>query len=214
MSTLILTSHSLGNKHEDLANVTVPVMRRYCERQGYAFDVENNAYDQGVFLRRLELTRKHLADHETVVFLDYDVLIMNHSLRIEEMRGPGSLTMARENLRWWPINNGVQIWRQGMGANLLLDRLILDEPIWIKYSWLWQHHIWNMIQEHPWAKKSISLVPAKQINATHQNGVGRWQLGDWAIHFLDFDIEDKIKLSKSYLPLIGKGDGTFYPLLK
>ena len=210
---LFCTSHSVGTKHEELAAITVPVMKAYCERHGYGLAVAKCDYTPESHVAGLKFILDQFADHQIIVSLGADVLIMNHSLPVEKIAPTHHpLTLANEQLNLWPINNDVCIWRQGVGADLLLQRLIDDAPIWLKYPWLWQNHLWNLMRTQPHISRSVKIVPSRVMNATHQPGFSRWQLGDWVIHFLDMKNEDKIALARAYLPLIGNGDATFYPV--
>lgn len=208
MKILFITNHSEGTAHEQLASITVPIMREYCEIHGYGLAVMKCDYARENHVQALRLIMEQLAEHDIVVTIGADVLITNYRVCVENfLESP--LTLAQENLRWWPINNDVCIWRQSEVTYRLLQRLIDDAETWLAYPWLWQNHIWNLIQTEPWIENAVRIVPARMMNSTHQPGLSQWQLGDWIIHFLDMPIEEKIRLAKQYLPFVG--DGTFIP---
>jgi hypothetical protein len=218
--TLLITSHSVGAPHELLAKITVPVMEDYCKLHGYALAVNKSIYEESHVPGLLAIIEQ-LKDFDIVVTLGADVLITNHQLGFEYIgtkktiltecgyagEPDSALIIAREHLGWWPINNDVAIWRRSSVD--LLRRLVNDREIWLRYPWLWQNHLWNLIQTEDWVREAVQIVPARVMNSTHQPGLSRWQLGDFIIHFLDMPIEEKIRWATFYRQFVG--DATFIP---
>jgi hypothetical protein len=91
--------------------------------------------------------------------------------------------------------------------------MIDDQPIWKNYPWTGQNHIWNLIQTIPWIKGSVNIVEARRMNSTLNAGLSQWQLGDYILHLVDMDVQEKINQAKNVLenfPL----DGTYIPTKK
>lgn len=205
MSTLILSNY--GKSIQDLNAITEPNKLAYAEKHGYKF--ENNCIDySGDQLRFLHSIKARLDVFEIVMTMGCDAMFMNFSREIDPAEG-ASITLAREHISWWPINNDVVIWRNTREAHFVLQKLIDDEPIWSQYPWLWQNHIWNLMQRETIIDHAVDIREAREMNACLQGGLGQWQLGDWILHLLNFPNAKKVEYAKDYLRLAG--NGCYYP---
>jgi hypothetical protein len=155
---------------------------------------------------------------------------MNRTIKIEdkiEAKGDARVIVAREHISWWPLNNDVMIWPKGNNSNVILRRLIADSSIWLRYPWLWQAHLWDLMQQTggPSEMQAWRLVEAREMNSTFQPfsiepngnckriiGPSSWQLGDWIFHALDMSREMRIQVIKWALQFVG--DGTYSGLPK
>lgn len=208
MKTIVVTSYSEGGEHEELAKLTVPNMQKYCDRHEYDFAALKIPYTNDGHVMGLKAIRDYLHSHETVMSVGADVLFMNHTKRIENI-AKYPVTLAKEHISSWPINNDVMIWRRGIGATNLLDTLIRAAEIWLKYPWFWQNHLWNLICKNQTIRSSVDIVEARVMNSTIQPGLSQWQIGDFILHLLNMPTRSKINNAKKYLPYAG--DGSYYP---
>src|ERR1700761_446258 len=210
VKVLIYSGYSDNNR--DVAELSRPNWSDYARRHGYEVKADNVPWDEWK-LEGLKRTREHLKNYHLVACIGSDVLFMNQTIELpplchdNEMGDLSALTISREAIGWWPINNDVALWYQCEAAFELLDRLIADAPIWLKYPWLWQNHLWNLMQQHLGINMMVNVRECRELQSTHRDGASKWQLGDFIIHLLDCDNETKKKLIKMYLPFAG--DGTY-----
>lgn len=230
MRTLILSNFS--DKIADLNALTAPNKQAYADRHGYVFENINHPYEKHV--EWLEIVRDRVGKYDCVLTIGCDAIFTNMARKVEEMLpwqivdtpGPcqsisrssvfdSRVIIARENISWWPINNDVMIWPNAHCTINLLEKLIEDAPIWLKYPWLWQAHLWDLIQGQ--YKPIVRIVEARTMNSTFQPaitvngqiqripGPSSWQLGDWILHALDMPHEMRLAVIKWGLQFVGDG---------
>jgi hypothetical protein len=209
MSKILL----LANYSERIATlngITEPNKRQYCERHGYAFENLNLPYTPASHVLWFESIKERLGGYDIVMTVGCDTLMMNQKIRIEERFTPPRVTIAEEHLMtnwWWPLNNDIMIWPASEQSHRVLDALIRSAPRWLKYQWLAQVEMWNMIQGD--FGSDFQIVHARHMNSVLQPGLGRYKIGDWVLHFADLPATDRIKYAKDFLRFVG--DGTFDP---
>lgn len=234
MRTLILSNWS--QNIADLNVLTAPNKQAYADAHGY--DFENIELDYSDQVEWLELLRDRVVgNYDIVMTIGCDAIFTNFSRKIEDMTGLSGqnpqemqpidrrVIIAKEHISFWPINNDVMIWPAGIQSRVVLNRLIRDKDIWLKYKWLWQMHLWNLIQEThgPKDSQAIRIIEARDMNSTFQPftvdstsncfrtiGPSSWQLGDWILHALDMTPEMRIQVIKWGLGFVG--DGSWRPL--
>ncbi|WP_321804251.1 galactosyl transferase GMA12/MNN10 domain protein [Burkholderia sp. BCC1988] len=102
--------------------------REYCERHGHTLYVhrenppEIGLSGTGNWLKPW-LLHAYLAHHEWVVWLDADVLIGNHDMRIEPLLDGGDRLLARD-IGQWPFNSGVMGFRRTQSNLVMLADLM------------------------------------------------------------------------------------------
>lgn len=207
MKTLILSNYS--DKISELNAVTEPNKKAYADKHGYQFENHKFDYAPEGHVAWIELIREKLSNFDYIMTIGCDAMFMNLGIEVEVQEG-AALTLAREHITWWPINNDVMIWQKCPDAFMVLDRLMTDSPMWLEYPWLWQNHLWNLMQSNPMFDRAVDLRDAREMNSCLQSGQAKWQLGDWILHLLDIPNDQKVKLAKDYLRL--SGDGCYYPL--
>lgn len=198
-----------SSRLDALCALTRPNHHAYAKARGYTlFTPPHGADSIEVFDDVLKILES--GECEQVLTHGADVLFTNHSCRVEDLPGD-HVTVAREQLRWWPLNNDVMRWRATKETCWLLKRIRDDAHIWKNYPWLWQNHLWNLICTEERAKEAVTIVPARTMNSTPHPGTSQWQLGDWICHLVDIEAVQKVELAKWILNIAGKCDGTFYP---
>lgn len=203
MSAAIYTTWGDGNAA--LAEVTHPNHAAYAAAHGYERIADRIPYEEA-HLGGLARIRELLARHDWVLSHGTDVLFMNLRWEFPSLNRGESVTLAREKLGWWPINNDVMLWQASLGAESLLDLLIRDEPVWRDYAWKWQTHLWNLMQERPaLTARTIRLADPHEMNATPYPGESLWQLGDPIVHFLSMSMERRVATAQAYLAKVGDG---------
>lgn len=204
MSVALYTTWSRGNA--ELAGVTHPNHEAFARAQGYERVADELEYgvpanDIKAFERVLEL----LGRHEFVLMHGTDVLFMNTRWRCESLNQGESVTLAREALGWWPINNDVVLWKNDYSARWLIRLLIDGEPEWRGYQWKWQTYLWNLRQTFQWVRQCIRITPPREMNATPWPGESLWQLGDPVLHFVGMLMKDRVEQAQRHLQYVGDG---------
>jgi hypothetical protein len=87
-----------------IADVALPVLKRYAEKHGYGVHVGEYHTDPTKLKTygdrlKLELYKMHYDDHDILMFLDIDALVMNSEVRIEDVLGE-----FRPFLWTWDLN--------------------------------------------------------------------------------------------------------------
>lgn len=246
MKILILSNWS--SKIAEINDLTEPNKRAYAEMHGYEFDNVKISYNDS-HIAMLENLQEALKNYDVVLTIGCDAIFVNQSIKVEDRIqsewgkiGTASgiedhlwidqrVILAKDLTCCWPIqiNNDIMIWPTGQHSTSLIDRLIRDADIWLKYPQLWQCHLWNLIQFE--YKDSVRLVEPRQMNSTFQPmtrhmtknedgsmssrltripGASSYALGDWIFHALDMPTGDKLEVLKWTLQYVG--DGTWKPI--
>ncbi len=188
---------------------TAPNKQLYCEKHGYEFRNLNLPYDERSHRAFLKVLRALILENDAVMSIGCDTLFMNLSIKIEDRMDASRVTVAREYHSWWPINNDVMIWPNHANSLELVDKLLDDAPIWLKYPYLWQMHLWNLLMTN--YGHCVNVVDARYMNSSLTHDQGMWQLGDWILHARGMPIESKVKLLKEYAFLVGDGTYNYKP---
>ncbi|WP_062475505.1 galactosyl transferase GMA12/MNN10 family protein [Variovorax boronicumulans] len=99
----------------DYARVSEHNVRRYCERHGYGYHVyraipgELDPSISGAWVKSW-LVKRHLAQHQWVVWIDADTLFVNQTQRIEPLLEGRDLLFAKD-IGAWDVNSGVMGFR-------------------------------------------------------------------------------------------------------
>ncbi len=86
----ILTA--FNERYAPIADITLPLMKRYADKHGYALEV-GKYHEDATRLEtygdrmKIELYKAHYDEHDILMWLDIDVLVMNSEIRIEERLG-------------------------------------------------------------------------------------------------------------------------------
>jgi hypothetical protein len=218
MKTLIYSGFSDNNRLT--AELTAGNKLDYARRHGYEVLTDNCPWEIWKVYGLQRIREMLMKGFDLVCCVGSDVLFMNHQISLESRicrvgvfasETPiYGLTIAEEKIRWWPINNDVAIWTKA--GIPLLERLVADSPTWLEYPWLWQNHLWNLIQTEKPIRDSVEIVPSRKLNATHKPGESMWQLGDFILHVLEEPEYAKQRIIREFLPLAG--EPTYYPKKK
>jgi hypothetical protein len=204
---LVLSNYS--SNIDELNAFTAPNKKLYCEMHGYEFRNLNLNYDERSHRGFLKILKSLIPKYDAVMTIGCDTLFMNLSIKIQDRMDLSRVMVAREYHSWWPINNDVMIWPNHANSLQLVDKILEDMPIWLKYRYLWQMHLWNLMQTN--YGHCINLVDARYMNSSLTLDQGMWQLGDWILHARGMETENKIKSLKEYAFLVGDGTYNYRP---
>lgn len=169
------------------ALVTIPNTTEYCWRHGYSLFLFYEDYRAGLASQNQLIALLDLVD--LVWSIDADVLITNHTKRIEDVSPLGPhCTICEEGMPWlaWNrINCGSIVYRSTDKSREFLAAVRDAEPEWrsnqrypfVSQSWIAEH-----------AERfgdGVTIVPPRTFNsvAWEQHGGGTtWQPGDLVYH--------------------------------
>jgi hypothetical protein len=169
------------------ARVSVPNTFEYCFRHGYSLAVFYEQYKEALVSQGQIVDL--LSRFDLVWCIDADVLITNHTKRIEEVEGLGPhCTVCEEGmpwLKWNRLNCGSMVYRATDKSREFLTAVREAEPEWrdnptypfVSQSWIAAH-----------AESfgdALTILPPRAFNsvAWQQNGGGTtWQPGDLVFH--------------------------------
>ncbi len=109
------------------ARVSEHNVRRYCERHGYAYHVyrgipaELDPAINGTWVKSW-LVRRHLPQHQWVIWIDADILFVNQSRRVDPLLEGRELLLAKD-IGNWAFNAGVMGFRNTERNAGLLTRI-------------------------------------------------------------------------------------------
>jgi hypothetical protein len=110
------------------ARVSEANVRRYCERHGYAYHVyrgipeELDAAMNGTWTKTW-LLKRHLPDHEWVIWIDADMIFLNQSRALDEFLAQRDVLFVKD-IANWSVNAGL------LGFRRTPENLALLERIW------------------------------------------------------------------------------------
>ena len=78
MKILVLTQYA--ENYNELADVTVPVLKKYCERHGY--DLCVHKIEMPYHYKKHYVIEK-LNNYDLVFYIDIDAMVTNHKIKIE-----------------------------------------------------------------------------------------------------------------------------------
>jgi hypothetical protein len=206
MRTLILCGTNEDNPElTELHNLLLSNKQQYAARHGYDFESISGSYGREGFMKWFKSLDSYFDKYDRIMTVGADVIYMNMRISLDSFK-PFPLTISREKIQWWPINNDVCIWNNHNGiARNIAHRIASDIDIWIKYPWLWQIHLWNLIQDEPEIAAMVNIVETNLLGSTPFKGESEWRLGQFLVHLLALPIKEKIRLARElYLPLAGE----------
>ena len=110
------------------ARVSEHNVKRYCDRHGYAYHVYRGIPSEldpalnGTWVKSW-LLKKHISDHEWIIWVDADVMFRNQTIKLENILEGRDLLFAKD-LCAWPINAGI------MGFRNTPENIELVARIW------------------------------------------------------------------------------------
>lgn len=201
---VVLHTH-YTKKWQELADIVIPNTQKYCTKNGYDFLVEK--YNDGnVDFVKTKTALQLLKDYDVVFCLEADMLITNHSVRIESFIDNKHSFFICNDVNG--INGGSFIAVKGKYAEVFLENT--NNPI---YGFKTEQNYWEVNAiDHPDVKilthPSINSIPYQYyapsygkigfkeggivIMPTHEEGC--WQVGDFVSHLPGMTLEKRIEL--------------------
>lgn len=206
MKIAVLCQHD--EPFRPVADITVPVMREWCDRHGYDFILNTDPPQRSIVWDRY----RHLAEtdgYDWLMHLDADVLLTNHHIRVEDLLPQAGWAVLCANERedgGFYINDGVAVFSGDLSDRLILREVFKEQdPCYkcgqdvIQDAWLDEKTYWDY----------ITLLPQKCLNSFlyEEYGMptttpGQWSQGDFALHLPGISNHRRVELLTERLPLI------------
>lgn len=188
-----------------VADITMPVLAKYCERWGYSLTVTQSPLVERTLVwdRCLVMMENCLKGYDWLLHMDADVLITNHGVSlesiIEQFPIQHHIVMSRD---YNNLNDGIVFTRGTMLAQLL----------WKKW-WLMKDEVsslaatWKYIENNP-EQFLLGEAPQKIFNSYpySEYGIefpqGSWEPNDFIYHLPGMTTERRVSLLTSILEKI------------
>jgi len=207
----LLTLHDEG--YQPLADVTMPGKQEYCDRHGYVLVTAKDFphIDPKNTWLRLPCTLELLeAGFDAVMWIDCDVMIMNHEIRVEDRLQEHKLVISAD---FNGVCAGTYIAAKHPQTIQYFFVLANTGPkISYEYNMREQGAMAMLLYRHPYLDLA-TILPQRSMNSYAERYVkgirqpthdGIWQPGDWMIHFVAGPLSHRIPLAQAYLAHVQK----------
>ena len=193
-----------GSNYAEIAAITVPVMKRYCDKQGYEFRellLEGGGNDYA-FKKHEFFTELFKEDINVIWYLDVDAIITNLTTPIAGfLMQEFSFYLTRD---FNELNGGSVIIRN-TGKGRLINTFVLD----YKNDFENEQNLYNDKKFIEIIYGEYAVLPHPSINSYRydlypecSSYVGKRELGDWhegdfVLHVPGLSIEKRIEVLKS-----------------
>lgn len=192
-----------GGNYKHIAACTIPVMRKYCERNGYELKIlvlegtgneyyyEKNKYFKDLFLD----------DIDAVFYLDVDAIITNHSIKIESFIDDKHHLFITEHLG--ELNGGALLIMNTEEGRRLNDRILS-----LRHQFENEQNAINYLMTDESFKKLVKIVPHPSFNSfdyslypecptVRKGEQGHWGYGDFVLHTPGLGIDHRLQVLKN-----------------
>ena len=198
MKTCLLRNHSAAN--EKLYQLTLPNHAAYAGVHGYDMFSFNWEYNNTTLAWNVLTQLSHiLLEYDVVCTVGSDVIFTNLQKPLAHFVDPNyGAIMSLEDIGGSPVNNDLMLWLRGEKATRVLSRMAT---------------LWGATQNHPWmlqqtlnimrseGNTDVKFLPCRELQSTPVRSFPKsvWRPGDFALHFLAMDNEDKYKRCEHFL---------------
>ncbi len=108
-----------------VADVTMPVLQKYCERHGYGLHISDGKNERPLFWRLVpDLLGGFKDGYDWCVHLNTDTLITNHAIKIESLLDRHMvIAMCLNSAYEWTLNDGFLAAKNSIEGRLLLNTI-------------------------------------------------------------------------------------------
>lgn len=202
MKIALATIHN--KTYKALAEITTPLMRRYCEAHGYEFCLAewgNGDYDSWW---RVGHIRTLMRSFDVVFWVDCDALIMNGGIRVEDAP-PGDVLMCEDI---YGLNDGTSITRPTPWAEMFWYAVDTGRALVNDKLWGCNEAVIRFAQTAPYRDRVVTVLPQNAMNSYLMKEYGRpetwpgnYRDGDWILHLVGLPMERRLQLAREYAPL-------------
>ncbi len=200
-----------------VADVTTPVLEKYCERHGYGLHVSDGKNERSLFWRLVPDLLGGFDRYDWCVHLNTDTLITNHAVKIESLLDRHMvIAMCLNSAYEWTLNDGFlaaknslegewllnQVWQRFGSPNSLAGNK--DGTVTCPLNAIEALH-----RTHQIAADMIHVVPQNRCNSFHwpeyglsKETPGQWQQGDFLLHLPGMKNARRVEVFTEFLPKI------------
>ena len=176
----VLTAHD--HNQRDIAAISTPNKRRYCDHHGYEFLEETSGFDASrpPSWSKLLFVRRHLPQFDWLFWTDADSLIMNNSMRLEEFIEDGAdLVLTHDDF-------GIGLYVVSMGQFLIRNcewSLRFLQEVWEQrrfiHNRMWEQAAVQHLLEQRDLSDHVHVVTQRRFNSY----LPHYRKGDFLLHF-------------------------------
>lgn len=225
MKTMIFTLSR--SNYKSLRDITSPNKIEYCEKHRYSFEErnENFRYPNLGFekiYRCLELLLENKCD--ILYWCGTDTLITNYNIKITSLIDTEHDFFIAADAN--NINADSFIIKNTIDARAFFLKILNLYPNYAHHPWAEQQVIIDLLNKDEYFKKIAKILPQKMINSydysiypdsnfldaldkfrnrqDYYGNYGQWESGDFLIHWPGTNLDQRLNLTKRYIPLIIK----------
>lgn len=204
MRVIVFTEY--GNNFRDIAAVSVPIMREYCEKQKYGFrELILKGTGNEYYYKKHEFIRELLDGDEAdlIFYLDCDSVITNYNIRLESFMTYGAQFWITEHIG--ELNGGailVKASNRGSDINNFIlahrDRFPNEQNVVNHYRDVLLYANTMAILKHPaFNSLDYSCYPECK-ECVGREDLGDWKPGNFVIHFPALPLNKRVELMKEF----------------
>lgn len=179
---------------KQVADITLPVLREYCVRHGYALRVDEDArIKRSIIWDRYAIIREQLELFQWVAHFDADVLVTNLNIRLEDFMSPvygeapyvimAECATEKGDL---DFNDGVCFFRSNTVTKNIVEDIILTPD---SATVLCGQDAFSQMYENTLPLECVRVARQKDFNSflyteygMPETTVGNWTPGDFVLH--------------------------------
>jgi hypothetical protein len=202
---MIVVFTEYGENYRGIVDVTLPVMKKYCNKHGYAFIelVLGNGNDYA-YKKHKEFGKLfyHANEIEAIFYLDADCLITNLNHRVEDFLDNEHDYFLTKDFN--ELNNGVCIIRNTEAGRFINDTILSGEGYYEN-----EQNAINDFMKDPRFNRHVKVLPHPSINSYRYDlypecascvgveDLGDWRPGHFILHTPGLAIEKRIEILKN-----------------
>jgi hypothetical protein len=194
--------HIWDERLERLAELVVPNTRRYCRRWGYELvTARRRMVGRDPQWLKVAALQGHLPRFDWLLYLDIDLAVLNHAIRLEPFLGARDLLATYDHNG---LNTGVLLFRNCEWSIGFLAKWWEEGKRYQHYPNSEQTSLAYLLYREP--RSAYEVVCQKGMNSYLYSlypGVefpaGNYEPGDFALHVPGLAVEEKIRVLGEYL---------------
>jgi len=183
-----------GPPFSELAKVSIPVIKEYCESNNYDYFVKNLTKEEESIRNaswwKLVNVQERLKNYDWAWSIDIDGLIMNHNIQLENIVDRNyDMMIASHDGTIQTVNGGSILYKNSEWTNLFLAKMLDCEEFKTKGYWE-QSTLVKFLEENVMdCKNRIKIVNCRLINSFYHYWFEKqnFQLGDLYCHLVGTD---------------------------
>jgi len=221
MTFAIITMHD--EYYAEVGELTLQNKKEYCEFHGYQLFAKVDNFSQGrhIYLDKIRhnlLVLEQNPQLEWVWWLDCDAVITNFNIPMQTYCNNDYDFIATVDR--YALNNGSYFIKNSDRAKQFLKDILALEDTFVDHKWPDQQPMISLIEHNDEYKNMTKLYPQRAFNSydydyyyrdhgnTHDWDLfgekGKWQQGDFVIHYPAMKHQDRLELIKNILPKVEK----------